>query len=173
MKKQSPRTEGGQSLHIMSDEENRRMLRHFPDPIITLYLEDCISHRQSLVNDQDIRADTDRQGKGQAHEHPGGIIPDRLIDEISDIREFEDPGEQLLRLPQAPAHQRKVQTDIFPAGPVRLKAGPEFQQRGYGPLQPDGAGARTGNSGKQLQKRGFSGSVPADDPHAFPSADPE
>ena len=85
----------------------------------------------------------------------------------------EDPGEQLLRLPQAPAHQRKVQTDIFPAGPVRLKAGPEFQQRGYGPLQPDGAGARTGNSGKQLQKRGFSGSVPADDPHAFPSADPE
>jgi len=123
--------------------------------------------------DPRIVAITAAMPMGTGLDHFAERVPDRLIDEISDIREFEDPGEQLLRLPQAPAHQRKVQTDIFPAGPVRLKAGPEFQQRGYGPLQPDGAGARTGNSGKQLQKRGFSGSVPADDPHAFPSADPE
>ena len=71
----------------MTDEHNGLAhLLEFFEFMITFCLEKYVTDTQSLIHDQDLRINIDRNSKSQTHEHTAGISLHRLIDVISDIR---------------------------------------------------------------------------------------
>ena len=54
--------------------------------VITLCLEKYIPHRESLVHNQDLRININRNSKSQPHKHAAGISLNRLVNIISNIR---------------------------------------------------------------------------------------
>ena len=71
---------------IMADEQNglTKLFELFKF-MITLCLEEHVSHRQSLIYNKDLRVNVDGHGKSQPHKHAAGIGLHRLMDKFSDI----------------------------------------------------------------------------------------
>ena len=73
----------------MADEDDglAHLLKFFKF-VITFCLEENVSHRQSLVYDQDLRLNVDSHRKCQTHEHTAGISLARLVHIVTDVRKL-------------------------------------------------------------------------------------
>ena len=66
------------------------MVLQLHDAIKGLSRKGAVADRQGLINDQDIRLHTGRDGEGQTHIHAAGIGFDGLIDEGLNAGELDD-----------------------------------------------------------------------------------
>ena len=147
------------------------MLRHLPDFLITFLLEEHIPDTQRLVDDQNIRLHRHCNRKCQSYEHPRGIDLHRLVNELPDIGKLQDLRKTSVRLLTAHAHEERIQVNILKSCVLRVKSRAELQQGCDPALRPYASGRRLHDTGQDLQKRGLSGSVQADDPHTLSPAD--
>src|SRR5208283_5265894 len=92
----------------------------------TLYLLDTfapeflIADRKYLVEKQDIRIHSHRDGERQPQHHPARIGPQRLIDEIGNARELQDGIEFLVSSLARQSQQRRIQNQILRTGEIRM-----------------------------------------------------
>ena len=74
------------AVQIVTDKQNRLpLLLEFFELPITLCLEENISDRQCLIDNQNLRIDIDRHSKSQPHKHTAGVCLDRLVHKVTDI----------------------------------------------------------------------------------------
>ena len=84
---------------IMADKQNglAQLLELFKF-MITLCLEEHVSHRQSLIYNKDLRVNVDGHGKSQPHKHTAGIGLHRLMDKFADISKIQNGLQSVIDL---------------------------------------------------------------------------
>ena len=107
------------------------ILTDFLHAAVTFRLEEYVTDGKRLIDDQDLRLHIDGQRKRQSHKHTAGVSLDRLMHEISDIREIQDVLKLLVHLLFRKAHHGTIHVDILNSGIVHVEARTQFQQRRY------------------------------------------
>src|SRR5699024_11714136 len=99
-----------------------------------------------LSNEQDRRLQLRNNGKGQPHLHTGGIVPERRVEKVLDLGEFDDLV--ILLIDQLLGHpvQARSEVDVLPARQVRCKAPGDLNQGSYRSIDPDLALIRDQNT---------------------------
>ena len=120
---------GGQGQRVGHQRDRRPPVPQLAHEVEALALELLVADGDDLIDDEDRGLDGDRRGEAEAHGHARGVDLDRLIDEVADVREFDDPVERLVDLPPRPAEDRAVEVDILPARELAVEARPHLQQR--------------------------------------------
>lgn len=113
----------------MRDEQNRTP--RVADPVKALdalALKRGVTNRQNLVNDQNVRIDVDGHREGQPCLHPARIRPHRLVDKVADVREGSDRVKTATNFVVAHPDHGGVHEHVFPAGELRIEAGPQLEQ---------------------------------------------
>ena len=102
-------------------------------------------------------------GEGKADLHTGGVALHRDIDKGLDLGKGDDLVESGTHLGLGHAQDGTVEKNVFPSGQLWVKAGSDLQERSH--TAPHGNAALTGlgDAGEDLQKRGLSRSIAADD----------
>ena len=157
------------AAQVMAHDQDRLALGfEFFKLVKTLCLEKNISYGKRLIHDQDLRIDIDGNGEGQTHEHSAGIGLDRLVNEVSDVRERKNAVQPGVDLFLRKADHGPVQIYIFKAGILPVEAGSQLQKRRDPSVYGKSPLCGSQYTGDDLQEGGFSGSVHADDPDTFP-----
>src|SRR5689334_4095873 len=87
----------------MRDEQNRRTaLADFPDPLHALVHESRIGCRERFVDDEDVWIDANGRRKSQPGLHSARIGSERLIDDLAQLTEVDNPW--YFRLDLFPGH---------------------------------------------------------------------
>ena len=127
-------------------------------------------HRQSLVHDVHIGVEVGEEREGEPHEHPRGVLADRLVDELADLGELEDGGQAVTHVP-APGKPRSCALWKTFCRPVsRAEPRAELQQGHHAPSHLERSGCGIEGPGEDLQQRALPGAVDADDSQAFARA---
>src|SRR6476659_4871249 len=87
-----------------------------------------VTNRKNFVDDENFRIEMRCNGKRQAHEHSARVAFDGSVDELMQLREFNDSIELLLDLGFVHAEYRAVEKNILAAGELRMKSGPDFEK---------------------------------------------
>src|SRR5262245_10889430 len=114
-----------------------------------------------------------RHCEGQAQIHAAGVVLDRSIDELLDLRKGDDLIEVLVDLFALHTKDRAVEKDILTSGQLRMEAGANLQQRANPPKDVGVAGCRLGDSRENLKQRALARAVPANDPDDLAALDLE
>ena len=114
---------------VRDHEDGRAVPSELIHAVIALRLEEDVADGQGLVDDENLRIHRDVEREGEADEHTGGVALDRLVHEITDVREVENLLELLVHLLLREAHHRAVHVDVLDAGIVRVEAGTELEKR--------------------------------------------
>ena len=121
-------------LDAVGHEKHRRIpIHHLADAFFTFILELVVSHRQDLVDDQDIRVHNGGDGKAQPRQHTGGKVLDGHVYEPLQPGEGNDIVEALLQHLLGIADQGPVQEDILPGCQVVVEAGSQLNHGSDGP----------------------------------------
>src|SRR5439155_23641601 len=102
---------------------------NFAHPADAFSLELYISHRQHFVHEQDFWLQLRRHCEGQAHVHAAGILLHRRIEKLFHLGKANDLVELALNLSPPHADNRAVDIDVLTASQLRMKPGPDFEQR--------------------------------------------
>ena len=160
------------AAQIMADKDNGLAhLLKFLELMIAFRLEKDVSHRQSLIHDQNLRIDIDRHRKSKAHEHTTRICLHRLIDVLSDIRKFQNRVQLLIDLLLCKADHSAVQIDILNSVIFIIKTGTKLQQSRNPAIHGHTPSAGVQDTCDDLQDRRLPGTVRADDTHTLPLPD--
>ena len=168
IEKHYPVTVLNNTAHIVGNHKDRgSLLSDFFHSPVTLGLEKYISHRQSLIYDQDFRFYINCQRKSQPHKHTAGIGFYRLIYKITDIGKFQNLRQLFIHLAAGKSHHRTVHIYIFNSGIVHIESGTQLQKCGNHSAYPNISRCRSQHSGNNLQDCRFSGSIGSDNAHGF------
>jgi hypothetical protein len=152
----------------MRDEKDRGPpLAQFSDAAKALALKSDVPDRQGLVHDQDVRPHVNGHAERKPDIHAAGIGPDRTVKKLSEFREFDNGRQILLELLHGDAHDRGIQARVLVSRELGMEACAEFQQRRDAPFRLDVSPAGMQGAGDDLQQRGFSRTVAADDAEGF------
>ena len=161
----------GYRAEVMADEEDRLPgLLELLELVVALGLEEDVTDGESFIDDEDLRVDIDRDGKGEADEHTGGIGLHGLIDEITDVRERDDVVEPRIHLLAGESHDRPVHIDVLEPCIFLIETSAQLEQGRNSSADSHTAFGRVQNAGYDLKDRGLSGTVGPDDAHALPSS---
>src|SRR5215813_2012588 len=97
----------------------------------------------------------------------------RRLDEVAHAGEIDDALE--LRADLTPTHpeNRSAQIDVLAAAQLRVKSGPDFDQRGQPPRNRDFTRRLRRDVRQQLENCALAGPVVTDDPDRFTAGDLE
>ena len=137
------------------------------DAIEALGLKRLISHREDLVDNQDVGIDVHGDGKGQPHVHAARVRAEGLMDEIADSGEFDDFVEAGFGLPAAQSQESGIQEDVFRSGQIRMEAGAQFEKGRHAARHGDAALSGLAQSGDETQQGALAGAVAAHDGQGF------
>ena len=141
-----------------------RHFTHFPEAFL---LKRQVADGEHFVHEQDFRLEVRGDGKRQAHLHSRAVMLQRRVDEIGDFGKGDDLVEFAVDFLLAHAENRAVQIRIFAAGQLGVKARADFQQAAHAAANFSLAFGGLRDAGKNLQQRGFSGAVAADQADDF------
>ena len=122
---------------------------------------------EGLVDDEHLRVDADRDGKGEPHDHAARVGSDGLVDEVADVGEVGDLVEPGADFPLGQPEDRAVEENILHAREVGIEARAQLEQRGDPTMDLDLAGAGRQGARDQLQEGGLAGAVGADNAEGF------
>ena len=170
IEKNRPLAEPSNRRHVVRDEKNRpSFLADVFHLVQAPTLKARITDRQNLIHQQDFGFQVGGYGESEANVHTARVALDGRVEELLDVGEGYDLVELALDLAIAHAQDRSIQVNILSPGQLGMEAGSDFQQGPDTAKDLGSALCRTGYSGEDLQKGGLSRSIPADDPHDFPS----
>ena len=106
-------------------------------------LEEDVSDRKSLIDDEDIRVEHDLDGECQTHEHTARIGLDRLGYKVSDIGKVDYLLILSVDIVSCETQHGGVHKDVVFAGKLRIEAASELKESGYSAVCGDGAFGRT------------------------------
>src|SRR5450755_833350 len=129
-----------------------------------LLLKGFVADRENLVGDEYVR----REGRGnrepKPHDHPRGVVLDRIVDVRTDIGE----GNDLLALGRdfgrRQAEQRRREVDVGEPGVLGVKARSELEQRADTAMHCDAAARRSDDPCNDLEQRRLAGAIFTNDP---------
>ena len=138
--------------------------------MIAFGLKEHVSYGEGLVHNQNLRINGNIQGEGQTDKHTAGIGLYGLVNEVSNIRKFQNGRELLIHLCLTKAHHGAVHIDIFNAGIILVKAGAQLQKSADAPPTFHLSCGGTEHPGYNLQHSGLAGAVGTDNPHCLSSS---
>ena len=138
----------------MGDEDDRfAVAAELVDLVETLGHKRGVADRQYLVDEQDVGADVDGDGKPQTHIHAGRVALDRMVDKLLELGEIDDFFVFVLNLLSRKSKDDAVDEDVFPARYFGMEARSQLDEGRNPALGDDLAVRRFGDSGQDFQKR--------------------
>ena len=153
-------------VDVVTDEQNG--LAPAPellDAVEGLQREPGIADRQRLVDDQDVGVDRGGHGEGQPGLHAARIGPERLVDHVAQLGEIDDLVKAAPDLLPAQPEAQPAQEDVVASAVLRVKSGPEFQDRGDPAAGVDLAAGRLQRAGDEAEEGAFPGPVASQHTH--------
>ena len=95
-----------------------------------LALERLVTHREGLVDEDDLGVEVHRDRDAEPHVHARRVVADGHVDEALELGEGDDRVEARLDVASREAVQRCVEEDVLAPGQVGAEARAQFQQRG-------------------------------------------
>src|SRR5690348_14245631 len=108
------------------EQHGRAAFTDLTDPSHAFVYERRVTGRKRLVNYKDLWIDADRGGESESCLHAAGIGAERLIDDIFELTEIDNPWNLLLDLCSRHSQAHPAQGDVVSARYVRVKTGPQF-----------------------------------------------
>lgn len=158
---------------VGDDEQGDAAVHELTHAAGALLLKHDVAHAEGFVDDEDVGLDGDRDGKGHAHHHAGGVGFNRLLDEGADIGEFFDLGELAIHLVAADAENGAGEVDILAARKLGVEARTEFEERGDAAADVTLAFGGLERAGENLQEGALTGAVATDDAEGLAFRDAE
>src|SRR5690606_3390358 len=94
----------------------------------TLRPEGSVSHGKDLIDEEHIHVDVDRHREREAHEHPGGLVFDLLVDERLDLAESDDLVVTLFDLMTLHTQDRRVEKHVLTTGELGMEPRADLDQ---------------------------------------------
>ena len=161
-------------IGVVGDEQDRTALvLERADPVDALRLESFVTNGQHFVDYEDVGVDVDGDREGEAHVHAAGVELHLRIDEVLDLAELHDVVEDPLDHLLGESQHRAVEEDVVATGELRLKSGPELQQRREAAANMDLARRRLQDAADALEQGRLARSVVADESHGLVRVDRE
>src|SRR5438309_10899458 len=113
-------------------------------------LEAGVADRQHFVNQQNLRLEMRRNGKGQSHIHATAVSLNRSVNKFLDLSKRYDLVKLSFNLSFLHSQNRAVEKNVFPARQFWLKARAYLQQRADPPLNASLATGRLGDARKNF-----------------------
>jgi hypothetical protein len=82
----------------------------------------CVTSSERFVEDQDVRLHVDRDGEAQPGAHPARVGLQRLVHELSDVREGRYVVETLHQLLALYTQDQAVQHNVLAARELRIES---------------------------------------------------
>src|SRR5258708_29707943 len=115
-KSDATRTQIPDCLDVVADDYYRPTIaRDLADPPKTFRLERYVTHRQNLVDDQDLRLQMCSHGECQADLHPAGEPLYGRIQKLSNSGELDNLVELSIDLLASHAQDRSIEVHVLPA----------------------------------------------------------
>ncbi len=147
LKQQRSATQLLDDLHVVTDQQHRPPSLgdavHGPQALL---LEGGVAHGQYLVDQQNLRLEMGRDGKGQPHAHAAGVALHRRVDELIHLGEGDDLVEAAFDLGLAHAQDGAVEVDVLATSQFRVEAGADFQQAADAAVEDDPTARRRGDA---------------------------
>ena len=147
---------------VGNEDEGHALGTKFGDPGVTFFLEGLVAHGEDLVGEEDVGLQVHRHGEAQAHLHAGGVIFEGGVDEVGQLREFDDVLDALLGVAVAKAVEAGVEEDVFVAAELGVEADAELNEGGDAAMGDDPALGRFQDAGDDLQQGTLAGAVVAE-----------
>ena len=152
----------------MGDEDEGHTLgAEFGDSGVAFVLEGLVAHGEDLVGEEDVGLQVHRHGEAQAHLHAGGVILEGGVDEVGQLREFDDVLDALLGIAVAKTVEAGVEKDVFIAAEFRMEADAKLNEWGDAATGDDPTLAGLQDAGDDLQQGAFAGTVVAEQAQGF------
>ena len=169
-----PLAQGVDDAEIVGDEYDglaffAKLANAFP----ALSLKILVAHREHFVDKEDVGVGVDRDGKTKADEHPARIRLDRIVDELFDAREFDDPVKHPRDARGRHAEDATVEVDVLASGQQGMESRTEFQQRCHLAIDVHPAPGGRGDPGQDFQQGALARAVGADDTDRLAALDGE
>jgi len=120
------------------------------DPVQTFGHKRSISNGQDLINEQNIRVHINGDRKSEPHVHSRRISFDWGIDKLLKLCKPDDVIEFFRDLFFGKTQHDAVYEDVFPAGNLRMKTRPKFDECGDLSIHLDRSRCGFGNTGDHL-----------------------
>jgi hypothetical protein len=149
----------------MRDDHDRLAARaHLVEALQTTTLKLGVTHREYLVDEEDVGVHVDRHGEAETHVHAGRVVPHRCVDELLDPGEAHDLVEPRVQLPLGESEDRPVEVHVLAAGEILVEPGAQLQERGDLPSGFDRSLVGTQDLGDALEHRALARTVLTDEP---------
>jgi hypothetical protein len=132
------------------------------DLVEALAGEGLVTHRQHLVDQQDVRVDVDGHREAQARVHARRVGLDGRVDEALQLGEGHDVVEALLHLPAGETQHDPVDGDVLAPADLGMEAGAQLDEGRDAAAHHQAAARGPRDAGHQLQQRRLAGAVLAD-----------
>jgi len=163
----------GESHRVGHEGDRRAPLPQPIEVVEALPLELLVTHRDDLVDDEDLRVEVHRDREAEPHVHSGGVDLDRRVDERTDVRELDDLLDGGIDLALPHPEDRPVEVDVLAAREFAVEAGTELEKGRDASVHQQAAGARPVDPRQDLQHRRLPGAVVADEAEGGPALDVE
>src|SRR5690606_7016904 len=124
-------------------------------------------HSKGLVDDQHVGIHMNDDRECQAHKHAAGIMLHRLIDEVTDSGKLNNGRQTVFYLFLTEPVDRSIENGIFTTGKIWVETRPQLQQGSYPAPSPYSTRRGTQRARNDLQERGFTRTIPANDAKGF------
>jgi hypothetical protein len=162
------------SIEVVADEDDGAPVPLGDvHPSQALGLELGVTHREDLVDDEDVRLDVGRDGEGETKVHAGGVALDRCVYEPLDSSEFDDVVEAVCHRPAAHAEDGAVEKEVLASGELRVKPGADLEEGGDASPGPSDARRGFRDPSEDLEQRALARPVAPDDPEGMSFLDRE
>ena len=152
-------------VHVVRHEEDRAASGpDLADAVHALRLETLVTHREHLVDDEDLGVHVGGDREAEARVHAGAVVLHRHVDELAELAELDDAVELGGHLPARVAHERPVQEDVVAAGQVGIEPRGELDHRRHAALHPGAALGGDEHAGRDLEERALPRTVVTDEP---------
>src|SRR2546421_9422527 len=101
-------------------------MAHLPNSTEALGLKCRVSHRQHLIDNENLRFQVGGNSKGKADGHAAAVALDGHLDKVLDISEGHDLIKLASDLATAHSEDAAVHIDVFAAGQLGVKTRADF-----------------------------------------------
>ena len=158
----------------MGNKDDRpALLQHLVEGGMTLELKPRVTHRQGLVDDEDVRVDVYADGEREPEGHAARVGMDGLVDELLDAGIGDDGVKLCGDLGGGEAEDGGVEVDVFAAGEVGVEAAAEFEEGGDPAVDLHSALGGAEGARDHLEEGALAGAVASDDADALAPGDVE
>ena len=166
--------EAADGVQVVGDEDDGAALgAEGLDLVDAAALEVLVADGEDLIDEEDLGVGVGGDGEAQAQGHARGVGADGVVDELAQLSEGDDVGDELLGVGGAEAEQRAVHADVLAAGEVAVEAEAEVEQGGQRGAQAELPLCGAGDAGDELHQGALARAVVADDAEGLPAPDLE